>query len=111
MDLCQLAPRTWTTPLQQHSGPRQNSVFLIWITANRRSWTAFLHPSPCVAIDTGKHLGDGVTERVVWHVVGYRRLSALSAESWMFPSPRTGQPYEHGSLQQKMIRPVGEKFG
>jgi integrase len=41
----------------------------------------------------------------------YRKLSALSAEGWMFPSPRTGHPYEHGSLQQKLIRPVGDKFG
>ena len=31
---------------------RLNSVFLIWITANRRSWTAFGHPSPNVGIGT-----------------------------------------------------------
>src|SRR5215467_13093900 len=37
---------------QKPSGPRQNSVFLIWITANRRSWTASVHPSPSGAIDT-----------------------------------------------------------
>src|SRR6516165_4341471 len=37
---------------QHQSGPRQNSAFLIWITANRRSWTAFVHPSPSVTIDT-----------------------------------------------------------
>ena len=34
------------------NGPRQNSAFLIWITASRRSWTAFVHPSPSVATDT-----------------------------------------------------------
>jgi len=28
------------------------SVCLIWITANRRSWTASVHLSPSVAIDT-----------------------------------------------------------
>ena len=32
--------------------PRQSSAFLIWIAANRRSWTALLHPNPSVAIDT-----------------------------------------------------------
>ena len=41
----------------------------------------------------------------------YKKLSAPSAEGWMFPSPRTGQPYEHGSLQQKVIREVGNKLG
>src|SRR6516162_3515659 len=37
---------------QRRSGPRQHSVFLIWITANLRSWTAFVLPSRSVAIDT-----------------------------------------------------------
>lgn len=50
-------------------------------------------------------------ERFAAEMLEYRKLSALSAEGWMFPSPRTGHPYEHGSLQQKVIRSVGDKFG
>jgi integrase len=41
----------------------------------------------------------------------YRKLSPLSVEDWIFPSPRTGHPYEHGSLQQKVIREAGNKLG
>lgn len=33
-----------------------------------------------------------------------------SAEGWLFPSPRTGRPYEL-NLQQKVLRPTGDKLG
>ncbi len=33
-----------------------------------------------------------------------------SADRWLFPSPRTGRPYEL-NLQQKVLRPAGDKLG
>jgi integrase len=33
-----------------------------------------------------------------------------SDEGWVFPSPRTGRPYEL-NLQQKVLRPAGDKLG
>jgi integrase len=33
-----------------------------------------------------------------------------SADGWLFPSPRTGRPYEL-NCQQKVLRPAGEKMG
>ena len=41
----------------------------------------------------------------------WKKRCAPSGEGWLFPSPRTGRPYEHGSLQQKVLRPVGDKLG
>jgi integrase len=41
----------------------------------------------------------------------WKKQCAPSVEGWLFPSPRTGQPYEHGSLQQKVIRPAGDTLG
>jgi hypothetical protein len=34
--------QTWQREIPR--GPNQSSAFLNWITANRRSWTAFVHP-------------------------------------------------------------------
>ena len=33
-----------------------------------------------------------------------------STDGWLFPSPRTGRPYEL-NLQQKVLRPAGDKLG
>lgn len=41
----------------------------------------------------------------------WKKRCAPSAEGWLFPSPRTGQPYEHGSLQQKVLRKAGDDLG
>ena len=40
----------------------------------------------------------------------WQKQCAPSAEGWLFPSPRTGRPYEL-NLQQKVLRPAGEKLG
>ena len=49
-------------------------------------------------------------ETLAAELLKYRTLSALSVDGWMFPSPRTGRPYEL-NCQQKVLRPVGEKLG
>ena len=41
----------------------------------------------------------------------WKKQAAPSAEGWLFLSPRTGRPYEHGSLQRKVLRPAGDKLG
>jgi integrase len=40
----------------------------------------------------------------------WQKQCAPSAEGWLFPSPRTGRPYEL-NLQQKVLRPAGDKLG
>jgi integrase len=40
----------------------------------------------------------------------WKKLCPPSADGWLFPSPRTGRPYEL-NLQQKVIRPAGDKLG
>ena len=41
----------------------------------------------------------------------WKKQCPPSAEGWFFPSPITGRPYEPGSIQQKVIRKVGDKLG
>jgi integrase len=40
----------------------------------------------------------------------WKKKCPPSAEGWLFPSPRTGRPYEL-NLQQKVLRPAGERLG
>lgn len=40
----------------------------------------------------------------------WKKQCPPSVEGWLFPSPRTGQPYEL-NLQQKVLRPAGDKLG
>lgn len=44
-------------------------------------------------------------------LLAYREIGAPSSDDWVFPSPRTGRPYEPGTIQQKVLRPAGDKLG
>jgi integrase len=44
-------------------------------------------------------------------LLAYREIGAPSSDDWLFPSPRTGRPYEPGTIQQKVLRPAGDKLG
>jgi len=41
----------------------------------------------------------------------WKKQCPPSADRWLFPSPRTGRPYEPGNIQQKVIRKAGDKLG
>jgi len=46
------------------------------------------------------------TELLEW-----KKQCPPSADGWLFPSPRTGQPYEPGTIQQKVLRKAGDELG
>src|SRR5437763_5212044 len=41
----------------------------------------------------------------------WREKCPPSNNGWVFPSPITSRPYEPGTIQQKVLRPVGLGFG
>jgi integrase len=44
-------------------------------------------------------------------LLAWKNLCPPSSGGWVFPSPRTGQPYEPGTIQQKVLRVAGDKLG
>jgi integrase len=41
----------------------------------------------------------------------WKVLCPPSGDGWLFPSPRSGRPYEPGTIQQKVLRAAADKVG